>query len=61
VIFYEANIAWVSEPTQKGWIAVSMYRLTIGFLVLTLVATLGSAVGYVRRAVQLIRAEGRET
>lgn len=61
VIFYEANIAWVSEPTQKGWIAVSMYRLTIGFLVLTLVATLGSAVGYVHRAVQLIRAEGRET
>ena len=60
VIFYEANIAWVSEPTQKGWIAVTVYRLTIVFLVLTLVATLGSAVGYVRRAIQLIRAERQE-
>ena len=60
VLFYEANIAWVSEPTQKGWLAVTMYRLTICFLVLTLVATLGSAVGYVRRAIQLIRTETRE-
>jgi len=60
VIFYEANLAWVSEPTQKGWIAVTVYRLTIVFLVLTLVATLGSAVGYVRRAIQLIRADPRE-
>ena len=60
VLFYEANIAWVSEPTQKGWLAVTVYRLTIAFLVLTLVATLGSAVGYVRRAIQLIRAEPRD-
>ena len=51
VLFYEANIAGGSLDTTFTW------AIPVILLVLTLVLTVASSVGYVQRAIQLIREE----
>ncbi|MGQ9589617.1 MAG: CDP-diacylglycerol--glycerol-3-phosphate 3-phosphatidyltransferase [Planctomycetota bacterium] len=57
VLFYQANLA-AAEPGGSWAQAAEVFRaLTIALLAATLAVTVGSSVGYVRRAVSLIRAE----
>lgn len=56
VLFYQANLA-AAEPGGAWAQAADAFRaLTIVLLAATLAVTVGSSVGYVRRAVSLIRA-----
>jgi CDP-diacylglycerol--glycerol-3-phosphate 3-phosphatidyltransferase len=59
VLFYQANLAWVPLDSSIHWFAVSFYWFTWAFLALTLVLTVYSAVGYVIRAIHLIRENAR--
>ena len=56
VLLYEANLA-VVHPDGASGLATSFYWLTVGCLALTLVFTVASSVGYIQRAIQLIRGE----
>jgi len=55
VLFYEANVAEAAAP--GGLLARTSYWITAGLLAATLVVTLASCVGYVQRAIRLIREE----
>jgi CDP-diacylglycerol--glycerol-3-phosphate 3-phosphatidyltransferase len=55
VIFYKANLAGISEGNAWKDAAVVFYWLTVACLGLTLVLTVVSSVGYVQRAMVLIR------
>ncbi len=57
VILYEANFAPSHVPGGHS-IADVVYWTTVTFLVLTLVTTVYSSVGYVQRAVTLLRGSG---
>jgi CDP-diacylglycerol--glycerol-3-phosphate 3-phosphatidyltransferase len=60
VLFYEANFSLESSSPLKEipHVATALEFLTIGLLALTLLATVGSCVGYVRRAVVTLREHG---
>ena len=51
VLFYQANLA--GDP--ETMISRTFYWLTMSFLALTLLLTVTSSIGYVNRAVRLIR------
>jgi len=55
VIFYEANLAGIASDSSWSSVAVAFYWVAVGFLALTLVLTAASSVGYVHRAIKLIR------
>lgn len=55
VIFYQANLAWLPEDSQAAGIASIFKGCTVFALALTLVATVGSAYLYVRRAIALMQ------
>jgi CDP-diacylglycerol--glycerol-3-phosphate 3-phosphatidyltransferase len=59
VLFYQANLAWLPADSSIHWLAVSFYWLTWASLALTLFLTVYSAVGYVLRAIHLIRENAR--
>lgn len=51
VLFYEANFS----PSSDSWLAALFKYLSIGLLTVTLLSTVGSSVGYLRRAVSALR------
>ena len=55
VIFYEANLRALLATTPSNVIALTFYWLTVGFLTATLLLTVASCMGYLRRAVSLSR------
>jgi len=67
VILYEANFATASAEGGPGRVDTAMantgfadavYWTTVTFLALTLITTIYSSIGYVRRAIELIRESG---
>ena len=57
VIIYEANFAPLRTANNHGF-ADGVYWTTVAFIVLTLLTTVYSSVGYVQRAVKLLRGSG---
>jgi CDP-diacylglycerol--glycerol-3-phosphate 3-phosphatidyltransferase len=60
VIVYEANFAATARTSPPEPLADSLRLVTMAFLALTLVLTLASCVGYVQRAVRLLRRRTEE-
>jgi CDP-diacylglycerol--glycerol-3-phosphate 3-phosphatidyltransferase len=56
ILLYEANVAPAAQESASSF-ATSVYWASIVCLGLTLVFTVASSVGYVQRAIQLIRGE----
>jgi len=55
VIFYQANLAWLPPDSKAVGVASGFKTFTVFCLALTLIATVGSAITYVRRAMALLR------
>lgn len=55
VIFYQANLAWLPADSKATGVASGFKGFTVFCLALTLIATVGSAFTYVRRAMALLR------
>ena len=55
VLFYQANLAPNPAGAQETDLARAFYWMTMGLLALTLILTVTSSVGYVNRAIRLIR------
>lgn len=55
VIVYEANFAAAAELRTAGSLGKSLHLMAVAFLAITLVLTLASCMGYVRRAIKLLR------
>ncbi len=57
VLFYEANLARIESGSAWQTPAEVCRALTVAFLAATLLVTVGSSFGYIRRAVGLIRSQ----
>ena len=55
VIFHEANLRGLPESSPLHGVATAFHWLTLGFLTATLLLTIASCLGYLRRAASLTR------
>jgi phosphatidylglycerophosphate synthase len=57
VLFHEANFSQKSFTflNEVTYLSSVIRYLTVGLLILTVLATVGSCVGYIRRAVKLLK------
>ncbi|MBN1441853.1 MAG: CDP-diacylglycerol--glycerol-3-phosphate 3-phosphatidyltransferase [Planctomycetes bacterium] len=57
VLFHEANFSQKSYTclNEIDFLAAAVFYVTVGLLALTVLATVGSCVGYIRRAARLLR------